>query len=117
MEHARQSRSSRLPEASAAGADWKQETGRRHERAARQFHRALQNARAARPFQDSAPYFHNGLTDKKEDAILFYIGVSSMGRAGTLRNADPELLKIDLKPEDVAPLAAFLLALDEDYPD
>jgi hypothetical protein len=70
-----------------------------------------------RDLSDSGPYFHNGLKDTKEDVIAFYIQVAAMSRDGTLRNPDPELLKIQLTPDDIPPLNAFLLALDEDYPD
>ena len=36
-------------------------------------------------------------------------------RAGNVRNAAPELSGIFLKENDIAPLAAFLRALNEDY--
>jgi hypothetical protein len=38
-----------------------------------------------------------------------------MARAGQLRNASPELSKVSLDANDIAPLAAFLNALNEDY--
>ena len=47
--------------------------------------------------------------------VGFYLGSSAQQRAGTLRNGDPALADIDLAPADVAPLAAFLRSLNEDY--
>jgi hypothetical protein len=41
--------------------------------------------------------------------------MSRLAREGRVRNADPDLSGILLKDEDVAPLAAFLRALNEDY--
>ena len=47
--------------------------------------------------------------------MQFYVDVSARARAGQLRNAAPELADMQLGPDDVAPLAAFLRALNEDY--
>ena len=63
----------------------------------------------------SDPYLHNGSKDTLEDVIRFYIRTSALARAGKLRNADPELSGILLDDDDVAPLAAFLRSLNEDY--
>ena len=63
----------------------------------------------------SDPYLHNGGKDTLEDVIRFYIRMSALARAGKLRNADPELSGILLDDDDVAPLAAFLRSLNEDY--
>ena len=63
----------------------------------------------------SDPYLHNGGKDTLEDVIRFYIRTSALARAGKLRNADPELSGILLDDDDVAPLAAFLRSLNEDY--
>ncbi|HTO70360.1 MAG TPA: hypothetical protein VMR31_10910 [Myxococcota bacterium] len=63
----------------------------------------------------SDPYLHDGSADTRADVIGFYAGVASLQRAGALRNGDPELAKIQLSGADVAPLVAFLQALDEDY--
>ena len=63
----------------------------------------------------SAPYLHNGKMDTVEEVIQFYRKTSALARAGQLRNAAPELLGVKLAEEDVAPLAAFLRALNEDY--
>jgi CheY-like chemotaxis protein len=38
-----------------------------------------------------------------------------MARRGRVRNADPNLSRVALKKTDVAPLAAFLRSLNEDY--
>ena len=58
---------------------------------------------------------HNGSRDELEDVIGFYLQSSAQQRAGTLRNGDPALADIDLSPADIAPLAAFLRSLNEDY--
>ena len=63
----------------------------------------------------SDPFLHNGSKDTIEDVIGFYIRMSELARAGKVRNAAPELADIHLKREDVAPLAAFLRSLNEDY--
>jgi hypothetical protein len=63
----------------------------------------------------SGPYLHTGRKDTLEEVIEFYIRMSAQARAGTLRAASPEMSGIFLKPEDVAPLAAFLRSLNEDY--
>jgi cytochrome c peroxidase len=63
----------------------------------------------------SAPHMHTGQFDTVEDVIGFYRGTSNLARAGTLRNGDVQLQGIALNPGDVASLAAFLKALNEDY--
>ena len=63
----------------------------------------------------SGPYLHNGRKDTLEEVIEFYIRMSRLARDGKVRNAAPELSGILLKEEDIAPLAAFLRALNEDY--
>lgn len=63
----------------------------------------------------SGPYLHHGKADTLEEVIEFYIRMSRLARDGKLRNAAPELSGIQLKQQDVAPLAAFLRALNEDY--
>ena len=63
----------------------------------------------------SGPYLHNGSKDTLEEVIEFYIRMSRLARDGKVRNAAPELSGILLKEEDIAPLAAFLRALNEDY--
>jgi cytochrome c peroxidase len=63
----------------------------------------------------SAPYLHTGSKDSLEEMIEFYRKNSNLARADKLRNASPEMAGILLKEEDVAPLAAFLRSLNEDY--
>lgn len=63
----------------------------------------------------SAPYFHAGTDDDLESVIRFYIDASQSARAGALRNGAFELSRMQLTGADVAPLVAFLHALDEDY--
>ncbi len=63
----------------------------------------------------SDPYLHTGRKDTLEEVIEFYRSISQLARAGQVRNAAPELSGIQLQPEDVAPLAAFVRALNEDY--
>jgi cytochrome c peroxidase len=63
----------------------------------------------------SAPYMHNGAFDTLEDAVARYLPAAEAARAGRLRNGDPAMAAIHLAEADVAPLAAFLRSLDEDY--
>jgi cytochrome c peroxidase len=61
------------------------------------------------------PYLHNGTKGAIEDVLQFYIDQSELARQGVMRNPDPELLQVHLDSTDIAPLAAFLRALNEDY--
>jgi cytochrome c peroxidase len=61
------------------------------------------------------PYFHDGGKDTIPDVVRHYLDVSPLARSGLVRNAAPELSGIVLREEDLAPLAAFLKALNEDY--
>jgi hypothetical protein len=63
----------------------------------------------------SNPYMHDGAFDTLEDVVRFYVDSANAQRAGTLRNGAPELAGIELAPDDVAALAAFLRSLNEDY--
>jgi len=63
----------------------------------------------------SDPYLHSGSRKSLEEVIGFYVRMSALARAGKLRNAAPELKGMILVEEDIAPLAAFLRALNEDY--
>ena len=63
----------------------------------------------------SAPFMHNGQFDTLEQILDFYRDTSDLQRATQLRNGDRELGGIALTTQDVAPLAAFLNALNEDY--
>jgi cytochrome c peroxidase len=70
---------------------------------------------SVRDLGQSNPYFHSGAFDTIEDALQFYMGVSALARAGKLRNGSPEIAGIHLAATDIAPLAAFLRSLNEDY--
>jgi cytochrome c peroxidase len=63
----------------------------------------------------SSPYMHNGSLNTLGDVLNFYQQVSSMARAGQLRNASPELSNVFIDGDDAAPLTAFLNSLNEDY--
>lgn len=76
---------------------------------------ALFKTPGLRDLGHSAPYMHNGQFDSLDDVIGFYRGASNQARAGTLRNGDPQIQQIALTANDVAPLVAFLQALNEDY--
>lgn len=54
------------------------------------------------------------MTDGAAETVQTTLIVSS-AHAGSLRNGAHELAGIALGPNDVAPLAAFLRSLDEDY--
>jgi len=43
------------------------------------------------------------------------VATSELARAGKVRNASPELAAVRIDGGDVAPLAAFLRSLNEDY--
>lgn len=70
-----------------------------------------------RDLEDSAPYFHNGSKLKFPDVVQFYVRMSALARAGTLRNAPVEFQGMSLSDSDVAAVAAFLASLTEDYDD
>jgi len=63
----------------------------------------------------SDPYLHTGRKATVEDVVRFYVQSSARARTGALRNPDPELARVQIGAADVAGLAAFLRALDEDY--
>jgi cytochrome c peroxidase len=68
-----------------------------------------------RDLGQSAPYFHTGRAGALEDAARHYLTASAAARAGTVRNGDSELARIAMSSADIAPLSAFLRALNEDY--
>jgi cytochrome c peroxidase len=68
-----------------------------------------------RDLSHSAPYLHDGGSDTLEDVIEFYREASRLARAGELRNGAPAMAGIALRTDDVAPLAAFMRSLNEDY--
>ncbi len=76
---------------------------------------ALFKTPSIRDLGQSNPYFHSGAMDTIEDVLRFYITTSDLARAGKIRNASPELRGVRITAADVAPLAAFLRALNEDY--
>jgi len=78
---------------------------------------ALFKTPTLRDLGQSGPYLHTGRIDSIEDVIRFYERFSKLARAGGVRNADPQLLNISLSEPDIAPLAAFLRSLNEDYTD
>jgi hypothetical protein len=63
----------------------------------------------------SAPYLHTGRLRAIDEVARFYKTSSELARRGRLRNADPEVRRIRVSESDLAPLAAFLRSLDEDY--
>lgn len=65
----------------------------------------------------SDPYLHTGRMNSIEDIIRFYQTFSNKARHGEVRNAAPELRDISLDDDAIAPLAAFLRSLNEDYTD
>jgi hypothetical protein len=68
-----------------------------------------------RDLDDSAPYLHNGTAASLKAVLAQYQTVSDLQRAGTLRNGDPRLGGINLGPQDLAPVEAFLHSMAEDY--
>lgn len=61
----------------------------------------------------TGPYMHNGIHETLEDAIRQHIRASELAKAGTLRNADPELLTMNISEHDIPQLVAFLETLQE----
>ena len=76
---------------------------------------ALFKTPSIRDLGQSYPYFHSGAMDTIEDVLRHYVATSELARAGKVRNASPELAAVHIDAADVAPLAAFLRALNEDY--
>ena len=68
-----------------------------------------------RDLASSEPYLHTGRMNTLEDVLTFYQNFSSLARTGAVRNAASQLSGISLDNSAVAPLAAFLRSLDEDY--
>jgi len=63
----------------------------------------------------SNPYMHNGQFNSLEETVGFYVTNSILAKQNQLRNADQKLSNINITGSDVAPLVAFLKALNEDY--
>ncbi|HTQ97742.1 MAG TPA: hypothetical protein VMH89_13110, partial [Candidatus Acidoferrum sp.] len=78
---------------------------------------ALFKTPSLRDLGHSDPYFHTGRMKSIGDAIKFYQNFSSKARIGKVRNAAPELAEVSLDDAALAPLAAFLRSLNEDYTD
>jgi hypothetical protein len=78
---------------------------------------ALYKTPTVRDISSSEPYLHTGRMDTVEDVITFYQTMSGLAQSGAMRNADPQLSGISLSNAVVAPLAAFLRSLNEDYTD
>jgi cytochrome c peroxidase len=76
---------------------------------------ALFKTASVRDLGQSNPYFHSGSADTIEAVLRCYVRTSGLARAGKLRNASSEMAGIHLRPNDLAPLAAFLRSLNEDY--
>jgi hypothetical protein len=68
-----------------------------------------------RDLGSSDPYLHTGRMNTLEDVIAFYQNFSTLAATGAVRNADAQLSGISLNNSAVAPLAAFLRSLNEDY--
>jgi cytochrome c peroxidase len=60
------------------------------------------------------PYFHDGSIQTLEETVEQIIRVSEMARAGQIRESDDELKRVRITAADVAPLVAFLNALNDD---
>lgn len=71
---------------------------------------------ALRDLGQSAPYLHNGRLRTIEEVLEFYRRMSDLARAGSMRNAPKEYHSLHLQPGDIAPLAAFLRSLNENFP-
>jgi hypothetical protein len=78
---------------------------------------ALFKTASVRDLSHSGPYLHTGRMDSLEEVIQFYVNFSRKARQGGVRNAAPELKEIRLNQSAIAPLAAFLRSLNEDYTD
>lgn len=62
----------------------------------------------------SQPYMHTGAYSSVEDTVRELMRLSELARGGRVRQADEDLPKIKLAEADVAPLLAFLRALNEE---
>ena len=70
-----------------------------------------------RDLGQSQPYLHTGQMRTIEDVIRFDQEFSRKARQGAVRNGDPQLQYESVDDNSVAPLGAFLRALNEDYTD
>jgi cytochrome c peroxidase len=76
---------------------------------------ALFKTPSVRDLGQSNPYFHSGAADTIEETLRCYMTTSELARDRKLRNGAPEIAGIHIGPSDIAPLAAFLRSLNEDY--
>jgi cytochrome c peroxidase len=76
---------------------------------------ALFKTPGLRDLGHSNPYFHTGKVDTLEDVVRTYIRTSRLEQSGALRNGAVQLRDMHIDESDVAPLAAFLRSLNEDY--
>ena len=70
-----------------------------------------------RDLGQSEPYLHTGQMRTIEDVLRFDQDFSRKARRGAVRNGDPQLQYESVNDDAIAPLAAFLRALNEDYTD
>jgi hypothetical protein len=68
-----------------------------------------------RDLEDSSPFMHSGRFKTIEDVLHYYMRLSELARRGEVRNGSSHLAGIMIDEQDVAPLAAFLRSLNEDY--
>jgi len=68
-----------------------------------------------RSLGQSAPYLHHGRLRTIKEVLQFYKRMSDLAREDGMRNAPLEYAAMHLPEADIAPLAAFLRALNEDY--
>jgi hypothetical protein len=68
-----------------------------------------------RDLEDSSPFMHSGRFGTIEDVLHYYMRISELARRGEVRNGSSHLSGITIEEQDVAPLAAFLRSLNEDY--
>ncbi len=66
-----------------------------------------------RHLASTAPYMHNGAYPTIERSILLHIRSAMRGRLNILRSPAGELLNVRITEDDIAPLFAFLNALNE----
>jgi cytochrome c peroxidase len=66
-----------------------------------------------RHLASTSPYNHNGGYATLQRVLEQKLRASELARSGRLRNADPELAKVRISPDDIRGLVAFLEALNE----
>lgn len=76
---------------------------------------ALFKTPGLRDLGHSGPYLHTGALDTLEDVVAFYRRTAALARRGGLRNGARELRGMTIAEADIAPLTAFLRALNEDF--